>query len=134
MERKLFILYFLVSFLNLYGQQEPVDSSEFFFNLALRDANHEDSLQSIDLEDEQDYWLDQQNFEEQLLIESKEAYQIYINGKGLAYQLHFNDCSESCVHSKFYYNRATFYITQASLEAEFSEEEKQSIQVVINID
>ncbi|WP_421810613.1 hypothetical protein [Flagellimonas sp.] len=88
----------------------------FYENLALRDAQYEQTLHTVDLQDEQDYWKDQRNYERQLGTENFAAYLVYMKGKKEAYQLHLQQCSEACSHSGRFFERAHEYLSISDTE------------------
>lgn len=102
----------------LLAQQGSVALQNFRFyeNLALRDAQYEQTLHTTDLQDEQDYWTDQRNYERQLGTENFAAYLVYMKGKKEAYQLHLQHCSEACAHSGRFFERAHEYLSISDTE------------------
>lgn len=134
LKRSIFLLCFLISTFGVIAQLESQGNQNFFFDLAIRDASYEISLKAFDLDDEEDFWLDQSMFEKLLLKKSKEEYQSYINAKNFAYQRHLDNCSDSCMHGKFYYRQATIYVSKATLAPPEIDNQKQISSVVDNFE
>lgn len=102
----------------LLAQQEVVtpQNSIFYENLALRDAQYEQKLYTMGLQDELDYWTDQHNYERQLGMENFAAYLVYMKSKKEAYQQHLQSCTECCAHSRRFFERAREYLSSSDTE------------------
>lgn len=91
----------------------------FYTDLAIKDAQHEQSLPELSKEDEADFWNDQKNFEALLLQNNPEGYRIYLDAKGMAYRQHQLHCGESyCEHTEEFARQAAFYMVEGQLVEE----------------
>lgn len=102
----------------LLAQQESIvpQNYRFYEDLALRDAQYEQKLEAMDLQDELDYWTDQHNYERQLGTENFTAYLVYMKSKKEAYQRHLQNCTEGCIHSRRFFERAHEYLSSSDTE------------------
>ena len=94
-----------------YSQEAGTDLafSDFYEQMALRDARLEATLEFTAEDDEADYWRDQLNFEMRLKKDSYRAYKTYIFYKRESYQEHQKECDIAQYHGKGYVNKALFY-------------------------
>lgn len=97
-------------------EETMVHSLRFYEKLAQRDADYESSFQMMREQDEQDYWIDQRNYERHLGKANFAAYLVYMRGKKEAYYQHLQHCGSTCVHSPEYYKRAQEYLSASDSE------------------
>lgn len=112
------VLVLLMSPLMTFGQLSP-DKAEhdFYKELALKDARHEQSLPQLSKEDEADFWRDQKNFEVQLQKANPAGYRVYLNTKGMAYRQHqLHGRKNYRHHSEEFERQAAFYIVNGQVE------------------
>jgi len=105
------ILIFLlcVSFV-VTAQEQGMDAKlDFYLQMAYRDAQYEQTLSALGVEDQADYWKDQRAFERELLHKTPDLHQAYINGKHIAYGQHQKRCGTQCGHSDMYLRQASYY-------------------------
>lgn len=108
------LVFFLISSFGLMGQNNGASKADFYNSLATSDAQYEQSLQLNSLEDELDYWSDQNKYEESLLEKDSDAYQLYLVAKHMAYTNHQDNCNTQCKHSTMYLKRAAYYHSATS--------------------
>ncbi|GMN06397.1 hypothetical protein MTsPCn5_17860 [Croceitalea sp. MTPC5] len=97
-----------------FSQESTTNVMQVFYtDLAKRDALHEQQLTFVNLEDQEDFWQDQNDFENLLGKENPKAYQVYLKGKRMAYRLHQKECDASCGHGENYVKKAAFYSIHA---------------------
>ncbi|MEZ2413962.1 hypothetical protein ACA086_03295 [Muriicola sp. E247] len=94
-----------------YSQEDGTDLafSDFYKQMANRDARLEATLEFSTEDDEADYWRDQLNFEMRLKKDSYRAYKTYIYFKKKSYQEHQKECDIAQYHGKGYVKKALFY-------------------------
>ncbi|MDF0707814.1 hypothetical protein [Flagellimonas okinawensis] len=102
-------LFFTLALAAMGMAQEGKDS--FFRKQALKDAIREQSATYATLEDEKDFWQDQNQYEKDLESKDKDSYTVYMNAKRSAYSEHAELCGDHCTHSDFYYEQASYYFT-----------------------
>ena len=91
------------------GVETDLAFSDFYEQMANRDARLEATLDFSTEEDEADYWRDQLNFEMRLKKDSYRAYKTYIYFKKKSYQEHQKECDIAQYHGKGYVKKALFY-------------------------
>jgi hypothetical protein len=91
------------------NESTNVDSKSYYEQRALEDAKYEQELVVGSIEEEQEFWEDQKQYEKDLKKRDKKAYRAYIKGKRDAYQEHYEYCSSHCHHGQHYYTHATYY-------------------------
>lgn len=96
--------------------QEQKHGLRFYETLAERDAIYERSFQMANHQDEQDYWLDQQNFERHLGTADFTSYLVYMKGKKEAYFNHLQSCNDMCKHSELYFKKAGEYLSSSDFD------------------
>ncbi len=97
-----------------FSQESTTNVMQVFYtDLAQRDALHEQQLTFVNLEDQEDFWQDQNDFENLLGKENPKAYQVYLKGKRMAYRLHQKECDTSCGHGEAYVKKVAFYSIRA---------------------
>lgn len=98
----------------IYGQQDHIQKLEFYTELAFKDAQYEQSLYLLSIEDETDFWKDQEAFENTLRENDFWAYNVYISGKHEAYRAYQDACNDSCGYSNAYLRKASYYAVHGS--------------------
>ncbi|MGW9684945.1 hypothetical protein [Flagellimonas sp. 2504JD1-5] len=98
------------------GNLNTKHSLRFYETLAQRDASYEHSFQRMAHQDEQDYWLDQQNFERHLGTADFTSYLVYMKGKKDAYLNNLQSCETTCRHSELYFEKAGEYLSSSDLD------------------
>ncbi len=115
----------------LWAQMDDRAIDENFYSaLARADARYEQSLPVMSIEDELDFWTDQEAFEQRLSKTNSRAYQIYLNSKGSAYREYLRFCGSECQHGEQFLRKASFYIMNGEEEDEmaFSTTGKKSLK------
>ncbi|MBO0331195.1 hypothetical protein [[Muricauda] lutisoli] len=90
------------------GQEKDVP---FYEKQAWKDAHQEQSTTFSSLEDEKDFWKDQNRYEKDLKTKDDLAYNSYMVAKRAAYSEHAKTCGNHCAHSYYYYERASIYFS-----------------------
>ncbi|MER3376126.1 MAG: hypothetical protein RIM83_15915 [Allomuricauda sp.] len=116
MKRLGFVTLLLFGCSNFVWAQDPDENSNlekatFFEQLALKDADYEQSLVLSNEKDELDFWEDQKRYEQDLMKSDEAAYRSYMKAKKEAYHEHFQSCSNVCNHSKQNLKRAEEYLS-----------------------
>ncbi len=93
---------------------------DFYEGLAQRDALYEQNLSLVSLEDQKDFWKDQNSFEQLLAQKNPQGYRIYLKNKGKAYRVHQKNCQVSCQHSEHYFRKAAYYSVHSIVDGEFA--------------
>ncbi|UJH68720.1 hypothetical protein [Allomuricauda sp. SCSIO 65647] len=115
----------------LWAQVDDRAIDESFYSaLAKADAHYEQSLPAMSIEDELDFWNDQEAFEQRLSKTNPRAYQIYLNSKGNAYREYLRFCGSECQHGDQFFRKASFYMINGEVEDEmaFSTTGKKSLK------
>lgn len=119
MKPKRFILLLSLALLSYWGYTQAegtgVDILEFYKQMAISDAEVEETLVFASIEDEADYWTDQHNFEKRLKELEYSAYKTYIFYKRKAYLEHQLHCDISANHGMGYNGQASFYGAHGNL-------------------
>ncbi|MDF0717651.1 hypothetical protein PY092_15920 [Muricauda sp. 334s03] len=102
--------------LALVATASAQDNLPFYEELARKDAHREQSSIFSNLEDEKDFWYDQVRYEKELKKQQSTAYKVYMEAKRVAYSKHAEECNNSCTHSDYYYQQASFYFTYKNTE------------------
>ncbi len=95
------------------GQEKDIP---FYENQAWKDAHQEQSTSFSSLEDEKDFWQDQNRYEKDLKTKDNLAYHSYMIAKRAAYSKHAETCENHCTHSDYYYEQASIYFTYKNNE------------------
>lgn len=91
-----------------FGQES---NGSFYEKQAWKDARQEQSTTFSSIEDEKDFWQDQNRYERDLQTKNKLSYNSYMNAKRNAYSEHAETCGGHCTHSDYYYQQASVYFT-----------------------
>lgn len=100
----------LFPFWVLAQEGNAINGSEFYYSLGIKDAKYELSLESVNIEDEKDFWQDQKAFEDRLKKENPEGHFFYLNGKSQIYRQHQIHCGGRCNHSEEFIRYKAFYV------------------------
>lgn len=107
----LHIMFLVCCFLVTVVSQLSTSEASFFHDMGKKDARYELTLNSLSLEDEKDFWMDQKRFESLLEKQNPKGYQSYLNGKHLIYRNHQILCREEhCNNSDAFKQRMAFYL------------------------
>nr|WP_297786850.1 hypothetical protein [uncultured Allomuricauda sp.] len=109
-----------------WGQKGEVP---FYEKQAWKDAHQEQSTTFSSLEDEKDFWQDQNRYEKDLKTKDNIAYNIYMTAKRKAYSEYAETCGNDCRHSDYYYEQASKYFTYKESENFSREAIGASVQV-----
>ena len=102
----------------------------FYEQLAQRDASYEHSFQIANHQDEQDYWIDQQNFERHLGTADFTSYLVYMKGKKDAYLNHLQSCDNSCGHSELFFEKVGEYLSSSDFDGLLDTQTGEMVQNV----
>lgn len=97
---------------NAQGVQSETEILDYYRQMAISDAQLEQTLVFQTPEDEADYWKDQLQFEKRLKEIAYSAYKTYIYFKGKVYLAHQEECDIAINHGKGYASQANFYSRQ----------------------
>lgn len=102
--------------IGVLAQEENMGGDfEFYYNLGVKDAKYELSMESSNSEDEKDFWLDQMEFESRLKQENQKGYEVYVNGKSEVYLQHQMLLGEACESSAEFLKYMANYIRRGEL-------------------
>ncbi|NKI30869.1 hypothetical protein [Croceivirga thetidis] len=115
--KTLHIILFLAALpLMVKAQEQNVTSaSQFYHELGIKDAKYELSLESLNSEDEKDFWIDQIAFENGLKKLNPNGYQLYVDGKSQVYRQHKIHCGDRCNHSEEFAKYISYYVVNGKL-------------------
>lgn len=116
---KALLFIYILGFGSLSLAQESQNTAtdqelQFYERLAQRDAAYEQELHFANEQDERDYWNDQKNFEDMLLLKHPKAYQVYISSKGSSYIEHIQICQHAIGHGDFYKREVALFLLETS--------------------